>query len=439
MTDSRGAIAAGNPQPALGNRSTETAGHEPWSLSAILAAIWIGGACCTAVAYAVRIRRFASGHPRVRGGAAGHSHDGHRALEPAGPEARARRADDVACPAAPGLVARTLPARDSAFRTLCPPESAKLNARSSPTNSSISGAATISSGSSSSRRTRSSGGIPSCGGQAGSCANSKSSAATAASSNWSRDQPRTYAAALVDTLEFLSEQPRHLVPLRTAIDSAGSLSRRIRMLTQRPNESSECPERHARRRTCRPSAGRCLRRRSGTGEPDGPQGPAIRRRPGRDSPRSRDRRGGRSAGRCPRARGHSRRGYAIRRSPRTPITRQAGSQIRRQRRLPAGDSRDHEAHDDLDRCDEARLSPVSGNLDVRRRPEGRRGRAGQDGGSLPDTQARTLFRRHRRGRTREADPGGGDCRQCRLRHAARAESRGPRAVRMGRSNYSTIP
>ena len=32
---------------------------------------------------------------------------------------------------------------------------------------------------------------------------------------------------------------------------------------------------------------------------------------------------------------------------------------------------------DLDRCDEARLSPVSGNLDVRRRPEGRRGRAGQ--------------------------------------------------------------
>ncbi len=52
-------------------------------------------------------------------------------------------------------------------------------------------------------------------------------------------QPRTYAAALVDTLEFLSEQPRTLVPLPTAIDSAGSLSRRILMLTQRrPNRLS---------------------------------------------------------------------------------------------------------------------------------------------------------------------------------------------------------
>ena len=45
-------------------------------------------------------------------------------------------------------------------------------------------------------------------------------------------QPRTYAAALVDTLEFLSERPRTAVPLPTAIYSAGSLSRRIRMLAQ---------------------------------------------------------------------------------------------------------------------------------------------------------------------------------------------------------------
>jgi hypothetical protein len=45
-------------------------------------------------------------------------------------------------------------------------------------------------------------------------------------------QPRTYAAALVDTLEFLSEQPRTFVPLPTAIQSGGSLSRRIRMLTE---------------------------------------------------------------------------------------------------------------------------------------------------------------------------------------------------------------
>jgi beta-lactamase regulating signal transducer with metallopeptidase domain len=46
------------------------------------------------------------------------------------------------------------------------------------------------------------------------------------------DRPRTYAAALVDTLEFLSERPRTPVPLPTAIDSAGSLSRRIHMLAQ---------------------------------------------------------------------------------------------------------------------------------------------------------------------------------------------------------------
>jgi hypothetical protein len=44
--------------------------------------------------------------------------------------------------------------------------------------------------------------------------------------------PRTYAAALVETLEFLSEQPRTRVPLPTAIHSSGSLSRRLRMLTQ---------------------------------------------------------------------------------------------------------------------------------------------------------------------------------------------------------------
>ena len=270
MTNSRGAIAAGNPQRTLGNRFTETAGHKPWSLSAILAAIWICGACCTAVVYAVRIRRFASVIRDFEAAPTGHPHDGHPALEPAGPEARARRPDDVSCPAAPGLVDRTLPARDSAFRTVCPPEPRSSSARSSPTNSSISGAATISSGSSSSRRPRSSGGIPSCGGQAGSCANSKNSAATAASSNWSPNQPRTYAAALVDTLEFLSERPRHPVPLRTAIDSAGSLSRRIHMLTQRRPNRLSAPERHARRRTCRPSAGRGLRRRSATGEPDRP-------------------------------------------------------------------------------------------------------------------------------------------------------------------------
>ena len=124
-------------------------------------------------------------------------------------------------------------------------------------------------------------------------------------------QPRTYAAALVDTLEFLSERPRTPVPLRTAIYSAGSLSRRIRMLTQSRTNRLTAPECHARRRTCHPSAGRCLRRRSGQ------TSPAAQRQqsagPSRDPPRSRDRRGGRTAGRRPRARGHSRRRHAVRR------------------------------------------------------------------------------------------------------------------------------
>ncbi len=40
--------------------------------------------------------------------------------------------------------------------------------------------------------------------------------------------------------------------------------------------------------------------------------------------------------------------------------------------------------------------------------EERRSRAGHGGRSVPDPQARTLFRRHRRGRTREADPVGED-------------------------------
>ena len=57
--DSRGAIAAGHQPRPLWDGFTETAGHEPWSLSTILAAIWICGACCTAAGYAVRIRRFA--------------------------------------------------------------------------------------------------------------------------------------------------------------------------------------------------------------------------------------------------------------------------------------------------------------------------------------------------------------------------------------------
>ena len=53
----------------------------PWSLSAILAAIWMFGALgCTAASYAVRIRRFAGVIREFRDGAAGHPHDGRPAF-----------------------------------------------------------------------------------------------------------------------------------------------------------------------------------------------------------------------------------------------------------------------------------------------------------------------------------------------------------------------
>jgi beta-lactamase regulating signal transducer with metallopeptidase domain len=46
------------------------------------------------------------------------------------------------------------------------------------------------------------------------------------------NQARTYASALVDTLEYLSANRRVFVPLPTAVHSTGSLNRRIRMLAQ---------------------------------------------------------------------------------------------------------------------------------------------------------------------------------------------------------------
>jgi len=58
VTNSHGAIDTGIQRRTLWKKFKETAGHKPWSFSTILAAIWIGGACGTAVAYAVRIRRF---------------------------------------------------------------------------------------------------------------------------------------------------------------------------------------------------------------------------------------------------------------------------------------------------------------------------------------------------------------------------------------------
>ncbi len=238
MTDSRGAIAAGNPQPALGNRSTETAGLEPWSFSAVLAAIWIGGACCTGLAHAVRIRCFAT---VIRESEAAPATIRTMVTELSS-RLGLRRVPDVL------MTSRALPPLVWSLglfpRVILPSE---LFARLSPDAQRTILAHElfhIRRGDDlvrllelaaktvfwwhpvvwwASRQLR----------------QLEEQCCDGRVLELVPDQPRTYAAALVDTLEFLSEQPRHLVPLRTAIDPAGSLSRRIFLLTQRrPNRLS---------------------------------------------------------------------------------------------------------------------------------------------------------------------------------------------------------
>ena len=238
MTDSRGAIAAGNPQAAGGNRSTETAGLEPWSLSAVLAAIWLGGAGCTALAHAVGIRRFAA---VIRESEAAPATIRTMVSELSS-RLGLRRMPDVL------MTSRALPPLVWSLglvpRVILP---AELFARLSPD----------------AQRTILAHELFHI--RRGDDLVRLLELAARAVFWWHPvvwwagrqlreleeqccdgrvlelvpDRPRTYAAALVDTLEFLSEQPRHLVPLRTAIDPAGSLTRRIFMLTQRrPNRLS---------------------------------------------------------------------------------------------------------------------------------------------------------------------------------------------------------
>ena len=167
------------------------------------------------------------------------------------------------------------------------------------------------------------------------------------------DQPRTYAAALVDTLEFLSEQPRHR-PI-----AHGDRFRRL-IVQEDPhvdpeaNESAESPERHARRRPRHPSAGRRLRRRSGTGRASAP-------------PKGQPSAGAQAAilrGRVTDEAGSPLADVRVRvaipatdmrfvetgtdrgfvRDLRPQAAQAAGGQVRRRGRLPAGDSRDHGAH-----------------------------------------------------------------------------------------------
>jgi beta-lactamase regulating signal transducer with metallopeptidase domain len=230
-TISRGSIATGDQQHTLSNTFTETAGQKPWSLSAILAAIWIGGACCMAVVYAVRIRHFANVI---------------RDFEAAPPAISTmvtqlssrldlRRVPDVL------MSSRALPPLVWSIglcpRVILPSELfARLSSEAQ---------ATILAHELVHIRRRDY------------LVRLLELAATTVfwwhpvvwCASWQLreleelccdgrvlelvpHQPRTYAAALVDTLEFLSERPRIPVPLRTAIYSAGSLSRRIHMLTQ---------------------------------------------------------------------------------------------------------------------------------------------------------------------------------------------------------------
>jgi beta-lactamase regulating signal transducer with metallopeptidase domain len=231
MTNSSSAAASGNGQRTVRDRFTLTPGHWPWSLSAIAAAIWVCGSCYMAVAYAIRIRRFFSVVSN---------------LESAPPAITAmvtqlsdrlglRRAPDVL------MSSRTLPPLVWSIG-LCPRVilPAELFARlSSQAQGTILAHELV--------HIR----------RGDFLVRLLELAATTVFwwhpvvwwATWqlreleeqccdSRvvellpDQPRTYAAALVDTLEFLSQRPHASVPLRTAVYSTGSLSRRIRMLTQ---------------------------------------------------------------------------------------------------------------------------------------------------------------------------------------------------------------
>jgi beta-lactamase regulating signal transducer with metallopeptidase domain len=230
MTNSHGAIVAGNDQRTLWNSSTETAGHKPWSLSTVLAAIWICGACCAAVGYAVRIRRFAriisdseAAPPAVR-----------TIVTQLSARLGLRCVPDVL------MTSRALPPLVWSMglfpRVILPSE---LFARlSSEAQATIIAHELV--------HIR----------RGDYLVRLLELAATTVfwwhpvvwwASRQLREleeqccdgrvlellphQPRTYATALVDTLEFLSERPRTPVPLRTAIYSTGSLSRRIHMLT----------------------------------------------------------------------------------------------------------------------------------------------------------------------------------------------------------------
>jgi beta-lactamase regulating signal transducer with metallopeptidase domain len=231
MTNSRGSTATGDQQHTLSNTFTETAGQKPWSLSAILAAIWIGGACCMAVVYAVRIRRFASVI---------------RDFEAAPPAISTmvtqlssrldlRRVPDVLmsslalpplvwsiglCPRV--ILPTELFARlsSAAQATILAHELVHIRRRDYLVRLLELAATTVFWW------------HPVVWYASWQLRELEEQCCDGRVAELVPHQPRTYAAALVDTLEFLCERRCTPVPLRTAIYSAGSLSRRIHMLTQ---------------------------------------------------------------------------------------------------------------------------------------------------------------------------------------------------------------
>jgi beta-lactamase regulating signal transducer with metallopeptidase domain len=231
VTNSRGAVDSGNHERMLSNRLADTAGPKPWSLSTMVAAIWICGACCTAGVYAVRIRRFATVMRDLEAAPAAV----HMMATQLSSRLGLRRVPDVLmssralpplvwsiglCPRV--IVPSQLFARltTEAQATILAHELVHIRRGDHLVRLLELAATTVFWWHPvvwyASRQLR----------------ELEEQCCDGRVVELAPHQARTYAAALVDTLEFLCERPRILIPLRTAIYSTGSLSRRIRMLTQ---------------------------------------------------------------------------------------------------------------------------------------------------------------------------------------------------------------
>ncbi len=228
---SRAAIDAARPRRAIGNPVTETVGHEPWSLSTRLAAIWICGAFGLAAGYTVRIRRFAglirdseAAPPAIRTMASQLSiRLGLRRVPEVLMTSRALPPLVWSIGLSPRII---LPSElfanldREAQGTILAHELIHIRRGDQLVRILELAASTIFWWHPvvwwASRQLR----------------ELEEQCCDARVLELLPHHPRTYASALVDTLEFLSGRPRTSVPLGTAIDSTGSLSRRIHMLTR---------------------------------------------------------------------------------------------------------------------------------------------------------------------------------------------------------------